>query len=77
MSYQNELRAVGDVLVDQYAFMRQCGFDAFLIAEGRALESWQKGPQSTSILAISGPIADGGLNILSARHRAGQQAKAA
>ena len=24
-----ELRAVGDVLVDQLAYMRRCGFDAF------------------------------------------------
>ena len=27
--YAGELRAVGDVLVDQVAFMRRCGFDAF------------------------------------------------
>lgn len=27
--YGGELRAVGDVLVDQLAFMRRCGFDAF------------------------------------------------
>lgn len=27
--YTGELRAVGDVLVDQIAFMRRCGFDAF------------------------------------------------
>lgn len=27
--YAGELRAVGDVLVDQLAFMRRCGFDAF------------------------------------------------
>lgn len=27
--YQGELRAVGEVLVDQVAFMRRCGFDAF------------------------------------------------
>jgi uncharacterized protein (DUF934 family) len=27
--YKGELRAVGDVLVDQLAFMRRCGFDAF------------------------------------------------
>ena len=27
--YQGELRAVGDVLVDQVAYMRRCGFDAF------------------------------------------------
>ena len=27
--YQGELRAQGDVLVDQIAFMRRCGFDSF------------------------------------------------
>lgn len=27
--YQGELRASGDVLVDQIAYMRRCGFDAF------------------------------------------------
>lgn len=27
--YQGELRAVGDVLIDQLAFLRRCGFDAF------------------------------------------------
>ena len=29
MSYQGELKAVGDVLVDQLLFMRRCGFDSF------------------------------------------------
>lgn len=27
--YTGEMRAVGDVLVDQIAYMRRCGFDAF------------------------------------------------
>jgi len=27
--YAGELRAVGDVLVDQIAYMKRCGFDAF------------------------------------------------
>jgi uncharacterized protein (DUF934 family) len=27
--YVGELRAIGDVLVDQIAFMRRCGFDGF------------------------------------------------
>ncbi len=27
--YKGELRAVGDVLVDQLAYLRRCGFDAF------------------------------------------------
>ena len=28
--YRGELRATGDVLVDQIAYMRRCGFDSFL-----------------------------------------------
>lgn len=27
--YEGEIRAVGDVLVDQIGFMRRCGFDSF------------------------------------------------
>ncbi|RJY08985.1 DUF934 domain-containing protein [Aurantiacibacter aquimixticola] len=34
--YTGELRAVGDVLVDQIAYMRRCGFDSF--APERPLE---------------------------------------
>jgi uncharacterized protein (DUF934 family) len=29
MGYTGELKAVGDVLVDQLLFMRRCGFDSF------------------------------------------------
>ena len=29
MGYSGELKAVGDVLVDQLLFMRRCGFDSF------------------------------------------------
>jgi len=45
--YAGELRAVGDVLVDQLAFMRRCGFDSFAPAKPldetdarAALERW-------------------------------------
>jgi uncharacterized protein (DUF934 family) len=31
--YKGELRAEGDVLVDQIAFMRRCGFDSFAPAK--------------------------------------------
>jgi len=30
--YRGELRAVGDVLIDQIALMKRCGFDAFVIS---------------------------------------------
>jgi uncharacterized protein (DUF934 family) len=39
--FAGEIRAVGEVLVDQYPFMRRVGFDAFEVAQGRPLESWR------------------------------------
>jgi uncharacterized protein (DUF934 family) len=39
--FKGEIRAVGEVLVDQYPFMRRVGFDAFEVAPGRPLESWK------------------------------------
>jgi uncharacterized protein (DUF934 family) len=31
LHYRNELRAVGDVLLDQLQFMKRCGFDSFVL----------------------------------------------
>lgn len=47
--FAGEVRAVGNVLVDQYQFLRQCGFDAFEVAEGRALASWRKAAVAMSL----------------------------
>ena len=33
--YEGEVRAVGDVLVDQFQFMNRVGFDAFEVPEGK------------------------------------------
>ncbi len=40
--YQGEVRAVGDVLMDQVPLMRRCGIDAFVVthpATRKALET--------------------------------------
>ncbi len=39
--YGGELRAVGDVLIDQYAFLRGVGFDAFEVPDGTDPEAWE------------------------------------
>ncbi len=39
--FHGEVRAVGNILVDQHPFMRRVGFDAFEVAPGRPLESWK------------------------------------
>lgn len=38
--YGGELRAVGEVLRDQWYFMARCGFDAFEVAESVDLKDW-------------------------------------
>jgi len=54
--YKGELRAIGDVLHDHLYFMKQCGFDAFLLREDQdpqealsALDTFSDGYQ-TSVL---------------------------
>jgi len=38
--YTGELRAVGNVLRDQFLFMHRCGFNAFEVAESDDADSW-------------------------------------
>jgi uncharacterized protein (DUF934 family) len=39
-AYRGEVRAVGDVLREQAAFMVRCGFDAFKPSDGSTPEQW-------------------------------------
>ena len=36
--YDGELRAVGDVLIDQLFFMKRCGFDSFALRDDQDLD---------------------------------------
>jgi uncharacterized protein (DUF934 family) len=38
--YTKELRAVGNVLRDQFTFMHRCGFDAYEVADPRLANAW-------------------------------------
>ncbi len=38
-NYSGELRAVGDVQRDQLNYMKRCGFDSFVMAEGQNIEA--------------------------------------
>jgi uncharacterized protein (DUF934 family) len=40
MGFSREVRAVGDVLLEQAKFMVRCGFDAFEPADGATPEQW-------------------------------------
>ena len=54
--YSGELRAIGDVQRDQLYYLAQCGFDAFLIPDGRdtddalkAFDDFSDGYQATTV----------------------------
>ena len=69
--YTGELRAVGDVLVDQLAFMRRCGFDSFAptqrLDEDDAAAAFARWPQ------VYQPAADSRVPIWSLRHGGGNR----
>src|SRR6185436_8820405 len=41
LGYKGEIRAVGDVLRDQWLFMRRCGVDAFEVKPGTRIEDFR------------------------------------
>lgn len=47
--FTGELRATGNVLRDQIAFMERCGFDAFQVAQGKSLEQALEGFKDFSV----------------------------
>lgn len=50
LGWRGELRAVGDVLRDQLAHMRQCGFDAFAVRADKSLGDALNGLAGLSVL---------------------------
>lgn len=49
-AYRGELRAVGNVLRDQFLLMLRCGFDAFEVKDESAVEAWH---EATSEIAFT------------------------
>ena len=41
LGFDGEIRATGNVLIDQYSFMLQCGFNCFEVAVKTELEDWK------------------------------------
>lgn len=48
--FRNELRAVGDVLLDQLFYMKRCGFDAYALREDKDIN---KAEQSLNIFSTA------------------------
>ena len=47
--YRSELRAEGNILPDQLQFMKQIGFDSFLVTDRFPLQAWQAAAQQMSL----------------------------
>jgi len=47
--FAGELRATGNILPDQLAFLRQCGFDAFEVDDRFGLDVWQRAATTMSL----------------------------
>ena len=67
MGYRREIRAVGDVLRDQFHFMLRCGFDAFEAAKEKDAKDWAEAMNEIS-LAYQ-PAADNLMPVFSLRAR--------
>ena len=66
--FEGEVRAVGNVLRDQYQFMLRCGFDAFEIVDPGKLDGWREA--ASEIGAWYQPAADRRRSITALRHAA-------
>lgn len=49
LGYKGELRATGQVLADQAAFMLRCGFDTFEVDEDQRLEVWRRASRAITL----------------------------
>lgn len=67
LGFKGELRAVGNVLRDQWVFMLRCGFDAFEVEDEGAEAAWRSA--SGEIGVHYQPAADLRPGVVALRHR--------
>jgi uncharacterized protein (DUF934 family) len=48
--FKKELRAVGNVLRDQFLFMHRCGFDAYAVADEKLAADWSRALSEISVV---------------------------
>jgi len=66
LGFTGEIRAVGDVLRDQWLFMSRCGIDAFEVRPGTRLEDFRAALAEQTVFYQ--PASDRIRNILDLRH---------
>lgn len=64
--YAGELRAIGDVLLEQLHFMHRVGFDVFLIDSDDAISAWKTALADLSVWYQ--PTGDGRASVVELRH---------
>jgi len=67
-NYAGELRAVGDVLLEQLHFMHRVGFDAFAVHSDDAIAAWETALADLSVWYQ--PTGDGRASVIELRHEA-------
>ena len=65
--YTGELRAVGDVLLEQLHFMNRVGFDAFVVKSDHAVRDWEIAADDISVWYQ--PTGDGRDHVAALRHQ--------
>lgn len=65
--FQGELRAVGEVLLEQLHFMHRVGFDSFALSSEDAARDWEIAAADISVWYQ--PTGDGRDSVLQLRHR--------
>jgi uncharacterized protein (DUF934 family) len=66
LGYKGEIRAVGDVLRDQWLFMSRCGVDTFDVRAGTRLEDFRAALSEQTVFYQ--PASDRVRNVLELRH---------
>ncbi len=66
LGYNGELRAVGEVLRDQWLFMSRCGIDAFEVRPGTRIEDFRAAMGEQTVFYQ--PASDRVRNVLDLRH---------
>lgn len=70
LGFEGELRAVGNVLLEQLHFMHRVGFNAFVIDSDDAAREWEIATSDMSVWYQ--PTADGRTPVMQLRHRKGE-----
>ncbi len=66
-AFTGEIRAVGNILRDQFLFLARCGFDAFEVRDENAVEGWLAAMSEFSVFYQ--PASDRRMTALALRHQ--------